>query len=274
MENRDGFPTNRELVTVLEHKGAELFTSAFVQDFVPNLHPGYQGKPIDLLRLNIVQTPSFEDIRHQLRNFSPTEVLQIGPCSDESDIEFHHYWRKHPEIVAHRLNIAQKVGNLVFSSDMESLKHLEPEAILTSYNMKNSINKYIDTRSDKLKKMLLLGGALPVVEEAMEYVDSTAYLLKKISTHPDNYAFDVPQARFGMSHYWSLDIRSDIPLNGNEPYNFLCQVMRKMTDLIDKRKRRMEELKPLDAPSAIINKEKELIEQAQETYNSANSYLR
>lgn len=275
MPRRDGFPTNREMQVDFTAQVREVYIAAAERQIESKVSPGLQDKPLDHITLCFDQLhPVGEDTAQAIER----ERLIISPLNArDADAlsENELFSGAGPEVLSHYTEVATFIGGVTLKDSLRFRNILGQVGLQGDYYgfKTNGRMRHAGTFRERASKQSL-AAARYFVDEALDYTQS-AQFDESTAMRLTNFmlGFQDEDPRFGMTHYFRIEITSDLPLNGREPRPFLEEYRRVMLDQLSRRTETYERLKAMGAPALFIESDAALIKASKEALQKVEKYL-
>lgn len=275
MPRRDGFPTNREMQVDFTAQAREVFIAAAERQIESKVSPGLQDKPLDHITLCVSQ---LHEIRDEHPQSIAREQLILAPFSNRDAAalsENELFASAGPEVLSHYANVAALIGSVTLTDSLRFRPTLGSIGIQGNYygHKTDGRVRHAGTFRERASKQSL-AAAKYFADEALQYTQSPHFddsTMSRLASFMLGYSDEDP--RFGMTHYFRLEISADLPLNGREPRAFLEEYRNVMAARLVRRMETFERLKDLHAPEVILEGNAVHLKATQDALEKVEKYL-
>lgn len=287
MPRRDGFPTNRELQVDFTNESRDLFVAAAERQLESKVGGGaYEDKPLKYLFLeftkvhnpatNLVQAVAEENLVINLMDEDDVDNVMrysaygngVGPNElfrDADESVFEHYAATARILGSMTLNDEFRFGQI---SAVNVDAHWTAE--LGSDGMRT---RHVSTFKERASKQSVVSAKF-FVEEAAEYVQSDQFEKTFAANVADfSYGYTDENPMFAMHHVFSLEMATDLPLNGRESKAFLRKYIETMNRNRELAQANLSRLTALGGPSSVIEHNKARVDAYTQASKRARRFL-
>lgn len=267
MPRRDGLPTNREMVVDFNGLSRTAYIDAYNRITEDGFPTAFEDKPLDAMFLRVTKTvPSNLRVEGGVTG----EQLEVETLREEhvgfmtDTLGF----QDTPEdVLAHYYNVAHLIGRTTLHSGLDIAAVLPSEGVNAGYtaNYSNGRTHHISTFKEKPFKASIAAGKY-FAEQAVQDINIT-----DLSKLRDSNTIE--QAGGTFRHIFLLRMIPNLPLNGHESKSFLNAYANNMLDETMNRAEKLERIKALGAPEAIVERAQDACEDAQSSYDRVQGLL-